>query len=405
MNDVWLLERPFLRDLFVAPDLTLFTVVELATILGGIVSLAFAISFLNGRPHKLALLGLSALFIVLIDPLSGAVLLAYAGLSHYMLRHWGGHPGRMRLAAWSLIAILFTLKAVTTYWRPAGEIDFLILAGISYYTFRIAAILLDGARGSGRDDNLLDHLVYCLFFPIFVAGPIQRRQQFVRSDCDAVERLERAFIGLAGAIILKFLLADTVFFHLGQQCQSLAMQFERPALAFLVGFFGILRAFCDLQALTLLAISFGLLCGYQVPKNFNHPFIARSMADFWQRWHLTLTNWSKDYVFMPTFLITRRINLAILASFLFMGVWHVPTANWLMWGFGHAMGVIAHRYLKDWKALQTLVGALPEAGQMIYARIAWLATLVYVSIVFISVSSSDVATVLSLYGTLLGLTP
>ncbi len=396
-----LIEQSVLRDIFVRAKIESYTLLELASVFGVLATLALVASSLSGRRHQAALLALSVVFVTMIDPLSALVLFSYAAGSHWLIGAWRHRKGRLQATAWSMILLMFAFKAGTTYLGDVKPFSFFALAGLSYYTFRIAALLLDAARSGKREDDLLTHLAYCFFFPIFVAGPIQRRAQFMRSDDNLVARVEFAFVALTTAIILKLFLGDVVFYRLAQQSATWAVEQESAIHAFAVGIFGLSRAFCDLQALTLMALGFGRLCGYQVPPNFNNPHLARNMADFWRRWHMTLTGWSRDYIFMPTLFLTRRMPAAVVATFCFMGIWHAPTLGWLTWGLGHALGILVHDALEKKTPLKAVVAGLPPPGRWLFARLSWLMTMAYVSIVFIAVAQPEFSQVLNLYKLLL----
>ena len=95
-----------------------------------------------------------------------------------------------------------------------------------------------------------------------------------------------------------------------------------------------------------MAIGIGLLYGIKLMENFNRPLLQSNLADFWRRWHISLSGWARDYVYYPMMLKTRSVNLPLLLTMMTIGVWHGPQASWALWGIHHGIGLIVYNKIK-----------------------------------------------------------
>jgi alginate O-acetyltransferase complex protein AlgI len=262
--------------------------------------------------------------------------------------------------------------------------------GISFYTFEAISYAVDVYQGRIKAErNLPNFLLFILFFPHLVAGPIVRAKDFLRqvhrpkrwSWVRAQHGVQLIVLGLFKKMAIADFMAiysDRVWS--GQDVSALGTQAAWMAvIAFTI------RVYCDFSGYTDIALGCAHLLGYKLSINFRMPYISANIAEFWRRWHITLSNWLRDYIFIPLggsrggFWFTAR-NLLI--TFALGGLWHGATWCWLVWGCMHAVMLIVHRAFRQFaEARPTLKWAL-ETNVGTVARILVTLFFVTVSMVF-----------------------
>ncbi|MEL6812710.1 MAG: MBOAT family O-acyltransferase, partial [Bacteroidota bacterium] len=227
-----------------------------------------------------------------------------------------------------------------TFWNVA------IPVGLSFYTFQTMSYTIDVFQKRTKPTkNLLEFLCFVSFFPQLVAGPIEKTRQLLpqfenkrKFDLQtSKEGLRQILWGLFKKIIVaeKLGIAVSMVFTDPGAYNSITIAFA----AFLFCF----QIYCDFSGYTDVALGTAKLFGFKLSKNFNFPYFSRSVSEFWQRWHITLTRWFTDYVYIPLVKMGKRISpakraLALLFTFTLVGFWH--GANWTFIVFGLLNGVI-----------------------------------------------------------------
>ena len=237
--------------------------------------------------------------------------------------------------------------------------------GISFYTFQSMSYTIDVYMGRvAPTRNLLNFATYVSLFPQLIAGPIIRyrhihEQLKTRHHSSElfVSGIKRFIIGLAKKVLIADVIAKIV-----DQAYALPANRLTCSLAWVgtIGF--ILQLYFDFSGYSDMAIGLGRMIGFKFIENFNYPYIATSFHDFWRRWHISMTTWFRDYVFIP--LCTRyRVNVYISTSvtFLLCGLWH--GAHWSFVFFGVYCAVIL--MLEQWK-LNNLLAQLPRWSRHLY---------------------------------------
>jgi D-alanyl-lipoteichoic acid acyltransferase DltB (MBOAT superfamily) len=223
----------------------------------------------------------------------------------------------------------------------------LIPLGVSYYTFRLISYLLDVHwRKHQAVRNFALFATYVAFFPQLIAGPIQREKSFLSqvenkdvTNSRTLEALSRMAIGFAK----KCLVADNLGLFVGWAYGHLHSGSALPSLVAL--YLYPLQLYADFSGLVDIAIGSGLLLGIEAPENFDAPFSATNITEFWRRWHMTLTAWLRDYVFMPLRTLTRDwgtfgLCLSLAMNMLLIGLWHGLTIGFVFYGLFHAAFLI-----------------------------------------------------------------
>jgi D-alanyl-lipoteichoic acid acyltransferase DltB (MBOAT superfamily) len=309
--------------------------------------------------RRLFLMVCSLLFLYLFLPNATAALtlLAFVGSGYLAGRVIAAHPSRTLLVAYLTVlvgAFVYLKRYAFLQLMPGASWleHTLDIVGLSFIFFRQIHYVVDAKQGEVRDFSLWAYLCYQLNPFTLLAGPIQRYQQFQKDwevllprHTDAAE-LRLAFlrilvgvvkVSLLGEVCLR--LAQSPPGSLGTTGGALASFYLYPAYVYF-NFAG----YCDI------VIAGASLAGLKVPENFNRPYPARNMIDFWTRWHMSLTFWIRDYVFTPIYMgIARRWpakapGLAFLCYFLALflaGVWHGATWNFVVFGVLNGIGVSA----------------------------------------------------------------
>ena len=238
--------------------------------------------------------------------------------------------------------------------------------GLSYVTFQLIAYLVDVWKGNTpTEKNFVSFSAYLLFFPKLVSGPITRYKPFAvqmeqlnPSMDDVAAGFRRLLSGFIKRTVIAnqlALMANAVF---NQPTANVEPKFAWLGLAAYT-----LQIFFDFSGYTDMALGLGLMIGVRLPENFNFPYIAQSVSDFWRRWHITLSTWFREYVFYP--LERKRFKwmgqqVNILIVFLLTGLWHGFNPTFMVWGMIHGIALAVEslgfgRWLKGaWRPLQHL---------------------------------------------------
>lgn len=228
--------------------------------------------------------------------------------------------------------------------------DLVIPLGLSFITFRSLSYVVDVYRRTMSPSNrYLDYLAFVAFFPTLIAGPVVRARellpQFERAHFSNDRAHEAIFLILLG-LIKKVAIADLIGANLVDRV------FDQPQLyssvETLAAIYGYaIQIYCDFSGYSDIAIGSALLLGFELPQNFNSPYRARNLRDFWKRWHITLSSWLFDYVYVSIGgLRKRRFNLYrnLVITFLIGGLWHGAAWTFVLWGGLHGLGLCASHW-------------------------------------------------------------
>lgn len=235
--------------------------------------------------------------------------------------------------------------------------------GFSYVAFRLIHTVRDRQQGLLPAITLREYVTYVIFFPSFIAGPIDRAERFIK-DFRALPEMqgfdgERFTVGLTRILIgigKKFVIADTLALGMALN-NSNATQADSTLMLWLLLYGYALRLFFDFSGYSDIAIGIGILFGIRLPENFKQPYTRTSITTFWQSWHVTLSDWARFYVFSPLSrnLIRRKpkpspiliVLVAQLATMIVIGLWHGVTWSFLVWGIWHGIGLWLHKQFSD----------------------------------------------------------
>lgn len=243
--------------------------------------------------------------------------------------------------------------------------DIALPIGISFYTFQILSYVIDVYRKKvPAQKNILDLGLYISLFPQLIAGPIVRYIDISQEIKNRETKQEDIYYGAKRFIFgfaKKILLADQL-----ARIADLAFSGEwNSALGYWIGMVAYtLQIYYDFSGYSDMAIGIGRLFGFHFLENFNFPYIAKSVQEFWRRWHISLSSWFRDYVYIPmggNRKGTKRTYLNLLIIFLLTGLWHGASYNFIVWGLFHGTFIILERLF-----LKKYLEKIPVVFQHIY---------------------------------------
>lgn len=250
---------------------------------------------------------------------------------------------------------------------------------ISFFTFEFVHYLTDVRKGSEPIRDPLRFAFFSIFFPSIVSGPIKRFQPFL-AQVEAGLRRPEARQALSGAaqVLLgffkKLVVADNAAVLVG-----LLEKHPEPGRGGVLLLMGLLsiRILFDFSGYSDIAIGLGRLAGLELPRNFRWPYAAGNLSEFWQRWHISLSSWIRDYVYVPlgggrTSLPRKAVNLSV--TMFLCGLWHGPAWHFGLWGLYHGGGLVVHGLWERSAAAKRLAGsrAARLAGVLLTdAFVAW----------------------------------
>lgn len=250
--------------------------------------------------------------------------------------------------------------------------------GISFYVFQSLSYVFDVYRGQVAQRSLVDFGAYVSMFPQLIAGPIVRyseiegelRERFVALS-DLRHGAERFIIGLAK----KVLLADASG-GIWERIIEIPSGEGSVLLSYLGVIFYAFQIYFDFSGYSDMAIGLGLLLGFHFPENFKYPYTAKSISDFWRRWHVTLSSWFREYLYVPlggSRAGVGRTVLNLLAVWSLTGLWHGASWNFLLWGLYYFLLLIIEKFVIGDKLLfvplllrRAMVGVLVLFGWLIF---------------------------------------
>jgi alginate O-acetyltransferase complex protein AlgI len=223
--------------------------------------------------------------------------------------------------------------------------------GISFFTFEKLTYTIDVYRGVNKPlRSFWDFLLYIMLFPKMIAGPIVRFHEIAGqlTDRQAFDTVDEKLAGLFRFVIglaKKVLIANV----LGQQADVI-FKLDPAALTAPLAWLGALaytfQIYFDFSGYSDMAVGLGRLMGFQFPENFNSPYVARSITEFWQRWHITLGRWMRDYLYIPlggNRVKPSRLYINLWTVFILSGFWHGAAWNFIAWGAYHGLFLVLDR--------------------------------------------------------------
>ncbi|MCA9671208.1 MAG: MBOAT family protein [Myxococcales bacterium] len=264
-----------------------------------------------------------------------------------------------------------------------AHLDVALPVGISFYTFQSMSYTIDIYRRELQPaQNPLNFLVFVAFFPQLVAGPIVRAREFLPQleSEPAIDRgtAGRAFFLIAIGLVKKNVIADLLAVNLVDRVFDTPLRYT--SLEQLMGVYGYaFQIYCDFSAYTDIAMGSALLFGLKLPQNFDSPYRAASLREFWHRWHISLSSWLRDYLYIPlggSHKSSARTYVNLTATMLLGGLWHGADWKFVIWGALHGLGLAFTRAFQRLRPEAKPLGGVARVLAMIvtfhFVCLAWI---------------------------------
>lgn len=294
------------------------------------------------------------------------------------------------------------VQAVTHLSLP--EVRLIVPLGISFVTFQMIAYVVDVYREQAGAATLAEVTLLAGFFPHAIAGPLLKPRDFfeqVRSGFAVTAGSVRAgstrfLVGLVKKVVIADRLGvavDTVF--------HTPLVFSQATVWLAVlAYSG--QIYCDFSGYTDMAIGSAQMMGLRLPENFNWPYLSLSTTEFWRRWHITLSTWLREYLYIPLGGNRRgrtRQAVNLMLTFLIAGLWHGAGWNFLIWGGLQGAGLVTHKYWSDWDAVKGL------RAHRLWTPVAWLLTFGFVTFAWVFFRTPSISAAAAVFARMFGLVP
>lgn len=275
-------------------------------------------------------------------------------------------PRKAKACLWLSLAVDLGLLAYFKYANFFGETiaaivrcnfqpwDIVLPVGISFFTFKSISYVADVYRGHIKPlSSLLDYAFHVSFFPVLLAGPIVRAADFLpqlhKKVTVSPEMFARGTFLIAMGLVKKAVVSDYISQNFVDRVFEMPSMFSGGEI--LLGLYGYcVQLYCDFSGYSDIAIGLALWLGFHIPDNFNAPFKADSLSDFWRRWHISLSTWIRDYIYIPLGGNRKgrwRAYLNQMVAMTLCGLWHGASLSFVLWGALHGAGVCLHKWFQQ----------------------------------------------------------
>ncbi|MDR2162202.1 MAG: MBOAT family protein [Desulfovibrio sp.] len=300
---------------------------------------------------------------------------------------------------------LFGLALPMDALLPSGFLNLAFPLGISFYVFQSIAYLAD-QRAYPHPHSFPRVLLFLSFFPTLLSGPILRPQGFFpqmdavavtplpATETDIQEGFALILSGLFKKVVLAGYLAEAVVRDAFQVPEHFS---SWGALLAVYGYS--LQIYCDFSGYTDLALGFGRLLGFRLPRNFNAPYLACNLREFWRRWHISLSTWLRDYLYIPLGGSRNgRLYRNLMLTMLLGGLWHGAHTRFLLWGAVHGAGLcLTHAAGALFRSRKAPEGAEKGFFPALRCFCAWCATFHFVSFAWVLFGAEDMDRALAIF--------
>ena len=336
--------------------------------------------FIPKKMRYIWLLAASYFFYMCWNPKYVLLLLFSTGISYaagLLLERWRDRPKRKKtvvaVGAVLNFGILFLFKYLDFVWQSVGAVleklhfslpentlALLLPVGISFYIFQVVGYIVDVYRGTiGAEKNFARYALFISFFPQLVAGPIERSgnllpqiRELEKLKLWDSERIQKGALVMLYGYILKMVLADRAALYVNTVFSVENFGLYQGIPVFVAAALFAIQIYCDFAGYTYIAIGAAQIMGIRLMNNFNAPYFAVSFKDFWDRWHISLSTWFRDYLYFPLGGSRKgklRKYLNILLVFGVSGLWHGAAWHYVIWGFLHGICRVAGELTADFR--------------------------------------------------------
>ena len=251
-------------------------------------------------------------------------------------------------------SFIFVIEQFGIVYVPVQSWSLVLPVGISFYTFQTMSYSIDVYRGHQKpSDSFLDYALYVSFFPQLVAGPIVRAGVFL-PQCKEPKKFDTSKIlwGI-GLFVVGFFNKQVIADMLMSPIVGKAFDIAKEPTFFTAWMGAIafsVQIFCDFAGYSTCAIGIALMLGFILPENFRYPYAAVGFSDFWRRWHISLSTWLRDYLYISlggSYVSKLRTSFNLMVTMLLGGLWHGNTLMFMTWGGIHGGFLVLEKYAKS----------------------------------------------------------
>ncbi|WP_277064494.1 MBOAT family O-acyltransferase [Prevotella aurantiaca] len=328
-------------------------------------------------------------------------------LTKKMMRLRRGKPRRVGVFIVILIELLpllyykytnFTLDILNHLLQSNfAPLQLILPIGISFYTFQAISYTIDVYKERfPKTTDLLEYSFYLTFFPLLIAGPITRAKVLI-PQINTPRLNDKHLINLGLWLIICGLLKKALVADYLAQYNNWIFADPLAYTGFenLMGVLGFtLQIYCDFSGYSDMAIGIAALMGFRLPNNFNSPYQSLNLTEFWHRWHITLSQWFRDYIYIPMGGNRKGELKTYRNTFITMivaGLWHGASGMFVLWGLLHGVGLTIHKFARN-------RGFGKVQNTIFLKTICWLMTFTYISVAWIFFRSHDLNTAFSIIG-------
>ena len=341
------------------------------------------------------------------------LLLIFSAVADYLIAHAiDSSQSRRERKGWVTLSVVINLgmlayfKYTNFFIEMANSLvgegflqfqNIFLPVGISFFVFQSMSYTIDVYRGTLRPlDRFFDYLFYLSFFPQVLAGPIVRAKDFLPQIRKPL-MVTRQMFGVGVSLVLvglikKAIISDYISLNFVDRI------FDEPALysgfECLMGIYGYaLQIYCDFSGYSDMAIGIALLLGFQFPKNFDAPYKSATITEFWRRWHISLSNWLRDYLYISLGGNRKgrwRTYLNLLITMVLGGLWHGAAVRFILWGALHGVALAVH---KLWLEIVPGSKALGKDMNPVTRVLGWFVTFNIVCLGWLLFRAEDMQTV------------
>ncbi|WP_235954807.1 MBOAT family O-acyltransferase [Cyclobacterium salsum] len=271
--------------------------------------------------------------------------------------------------------VIFNVNVISG--ESFSYLDWALPLGISFYTFQQIAYLVDSYKGIAAKTNFFSYGLFVSFFPQLIAGPIVHHKEMMPQFRNPLltqinyQNLSRGFFILMMGLAKKIILADTF----GVIANNGYAHIELLGIqeAWITSLAYSLQLYFDFSGYSSMAIGLGLLLNIQLPQNFNSPYRSATIQEFWRNWHITLSRFLRDYIYIPlggNKISPGRTNVNLMVTFLLGGIWHGAGWTFIIWGMLHGSALVVHR---QWKKTGLAIPRIPAIlVTFLFVNITWV---------------------------------
>lgn len=337
------------------------------------IALLILSNLLKGNARVYFLICLSLIFYAKFAGLEPLILLSVLAVSTWVALK----------KSFLLIPAVCLILALLTYWKiglSRENTSVILPLGFSFFTFEFLHLLFEKKQRRLHHITLKEYILFSFYFPTVIAGPIKRFEQF-KNQINGVDSQVFSSSLLIG---LKYFSLGVIYkyfgdiFHVFQSRMYPDLEYKSVIFYFTFVVAMSMRIFLDFAGYSLIAIGLSKIAGIEIPANFRAPYLSKNVSEFWTRWHISLSSWVRDYIYIV--LGGSRVNplrtlLNLIATMTIIGLWHGVGLNYILWGLWHGIGLVVFHQKQRW---------LPNG--LFKGKYKWISVISSMSLTFFFVS-------------------